>query len=357
MEPGGLIPAADAIPIAAGWFRLLLLATFALHLLAMNAMLGGGVMALALSLQRDRQPQAPPVEHDLARKIPFAVALTVNLGVPPLLFLSVLYGNLLYTSAVLMAVWWLAIFLVTMAAYYAAYVYDFKFAALGRVRTLVIGLAVLCLLTVAFVLSNSMTLMLNPPAWMAYFDNPHGTHWNLAEPTLWPRYLHFVLASLAVGGLGVAALGAWRRRRGDGGGRELIRLGLSWFIWASLAQMADGLWFLLSLPQGIMLLYLGGSGPHTAVLWLGVGLGVAGLVLASKGRVGPALGATLATVVLMVVTRDLLRAAYLKPHFNPESLSVTGQASPALAFLVALVLGAVLIFWLLRLAAGAGRES
>lgn len=357
MDPGSLVPAADSIPIAAGWFRLLLLATFVLHLLAMNAMLGGSVMALALSLKGGAQAAPPALEHDLARKIPVAVALTVNLGVPPLLFLSVLYGNLLYTSAVLMAVWWLAIFLVTMAAYYAAYVYDLKFAALGRGRSLVIGLAVLCLLLVAFILSNSMTLMLKPQSWTAYFSNPHGTHWNLAEPTLWPRYLHFVLASLAVGGLGAAFLGSWRRRRGDGGGKELVRLGLSWFIWASLAQMADGLWFLLSLPQEIMMMFLGGSGAHTAVLWLGVALGVAGLVLASKGRVAPALGATLATVVLMVITRDLLREAYLSPYFSPESLPVTGQVSPALAFLAALVLGSVLIFWLLRLAANAGRES
>ncbi len=355
MEPGNLIPAADAIPIAVGWFRLLLLAGFTLHLLAMNAMLGGGVMALVLSLKDGGQ--APPAEHDLAQKIPFAVALTVNLGVPPLLFLQVLYGNLIYVSAVLMAVWWLAIFLLAMAAYYAAYVYDFKFAALGRARSLVIGLGVLCLLAVGFIFSNSLSLMLKPSTWTVYFSNPHGTFWNTAEPTLWPRYLHFVLGSLAVGGLGLALLGAWRNRRGNPQGRGLIRLGVSWFIWASLAQMADGLWFLLSLPREIMLLFLGGSAAHTSLLWLGAALGVVALVLASKGRVGPAVGATLATLVLMVITRDLLREAYLRPYFSPESLPVTGQASPALAFLVALVIGSALIFWLLRLAAGAGKES
>lgn len=357
MDPAGLIPAADSIPIAAGWFRLLLSASFILHLLAMNVMLGGAMIALAQAVKGAGQQGALSPEHAIAAKLPFTIALTVNLGVPPLLFLQVLYGNLLYTSAVVMAAWWLSIFLLAMAAYYAAYVYDFKFAVLGWVRTLVIGLAVLCLLVVAFVFSNSMTLMLKPPSWTAYFGNPHGTHWNLAEPTLWPRYLHFVLASLAVGGLGLAGLGSWRRRRGDTGGKELVRVGLDWFIWGTLAQMAAGLWFLLSLPQEIMLLFLGGSGPHTALLWLGVAMGVSALVLASKSRVPLALAATMATVVLMALTRDLLRSAYLKPFFDPESLTVTGQASPALVFLAALIVGSILIFWLLRLAVGAGKES
>ncbi|MCA1905549.1 MAG: hypothetical protein LDL11_03035 [Desulfarculus sp.] len=357
MDPGSLIPAADAIPIAAGWFRLLLLATFVLHLLAMNAMLGGAVIALAQALGGEGQPRVPPTEQAIAVKLPFTIALTVNLGVPPLLFLQVHYGNLLYTSAVLMAAWWLSIFVLAMVAYYAAYVYDFRLASLGRVRTLVIGLAVLCLLAVAFVFSNSMTLMLKPTAWTAYFANPRGTNLNLADPTLWPRYLHFVLASLAVGGLGLAGLGSWRRRRGDLGGKELVRVGLNWFIWGTLAQMADGLWFLLSLPQEIMLLFLGGSVSHTALLWLGVAMGVGALVLASKGRVPPAAAAALGTVVLMALTRDLLRAAYLKPFFSPEGLPVTAQASPALVFLAALIVGSILIFWLLRLAAGAGKES
>ncbi|MFH1060454.1 MAG: hypothetical protein V1797_17460 [Pseudomonadota bacterium] len=357
MEPASLIPAADTIPIAAGWFRLLLLATFVLHLLAMNAMLGGGAIALIHSLTGLGKGRAPGADQAISRKLPFAIALAVNLGVPPLLFLQVLYGNLVYVSAVLMAVGWLSIFLLAMAAYYAAYIYDFKFTALGRARSLVIGLAVLLLLAVAFVFTNSMTLMLKPAAWAAYFANPHGAIWNLAEPTLWPRYLHFVLASLAVGGLGLALLGAWRVKRGKAGAGDLVRLGLAWFTWATLAQAADGLWFLFSLPQEIMLLFLGQSGLHTAVLWLAVALAGAALWLAGKGRAWATAGAFLAAVVLMVITRDLVRRAYLQPYFSPDSLSVTGQSSPAWVFLACLAAGVAVIFWLLRLAAGAVKES
>lgn len=36
-----IIPQPDTIPVGWGWFQFLLLLTFPLHLLAMNAMLGG----------------------------------------------------------------------------------------------------------------------------------------------------------------------------------------------------------------------------------------------------------------------------------------------------------------------------
>ena len=44
------IPSADTIPVAWGWFQFLLLLTFPLHLLAMNAMVGGLAIALSLVL-------------------------------------------------------------------------------------------------------------------------------------------------------------------------------------------------------------------------------------------------------------------------------------------------------------------
>lgn len=58
MDQSSLIPPPEAIPLAAGWLRWLSLATFLLHLLAINLMLGGGIMALAHSL---REPPAPPI--------------------------------------------------------------------------------------------------------------------------------------------------------------------------------------------------------------------------------------------------------------------------------------------------------
>lgn len=358
MNVGELIPLADAIPVPAGWFHVLLLATFVLHLLAMNAMLGGAVIALTQSLRPGGLlPEHHGPDHDIAKKLPYTVAMTVNLGVPPLLFLQVIYGHFVYVSSLLMAVWWVSVFLLAMAAYYAAYIYDFKFAALMRARWVVIGLAVLCLLAVGFIFTNNMTLMLEPQAWASYFANPKGTLWNLGEPTLAPRYLHFVIASLAVGGLAVALLGAWQEKKGRAEADRLVRLGLAWFTWGTLAQLADGVWFLLAQPQEIMLAFLGLSGLHTAVLWGGVAVALVAVGLAMKRRVWAAAGATVVTVTLMVAARDLVRLARLAPHFRPEDLVVAPQYSPALVFLGSLVVGLAAVIWMLKQAAQAGKES
>ena len=107
MDASGLIPLPDPIPVPWGWFKVLLILTFVLHLVLMNLMLGGGLLALFRLLRGG----SPPRE---ARSLPILVALTINLGVPPLLFLQVLFGHLFYTSSVLMAVWWISIIPVLM---------------------------------------------------------------------------------------------------------------------------------------------------------------------------------------------------------------------------------------------------
>jgi hypothetical protein len=160
-----------------------------------------------------------------------------------------------------------------------------------------------------------------------------------------------------VGGLALALLGAWQEKRGRAESGRLVDLGLAWFIWGTLAQLADGVWFLLAQPQEIMLAFLGLSGPHTAVLWGGVAAALAAVGLAMKRRVWGAAGAVVATVTLMVVVRDLLRLDRLAPYFHPGDLTVAPQYSPALVFLGSLVLGLGVIIWMLKQAAQAGRES
>lgn len=354
MDPATLIPSPEAIPLTANWLRWLLLITFLLHLLAMNLLLGGSIMALAHSL---KGAPGPGLDHDIALKLPYTLAFTVNLGVPPFLFLQLLYGQFIYTSSVLMAAWWMWLFLVVMAAYYAAYVYDFKFAALGRARVLVIGLAVACLLFAAFLLTNNSTLMLSPATWAAHLDHPSGGLLNWGEPSLWPRYLHFVLGSLAVAGLGLALWGRWQQGHGQARGQDLTRQGLAWFSVATLAQLAGGAWFLLALPAPIMRLFIGADLGYTLTLWAGVAAALAALLLARGRRPLGAALALLAALALMVITRDQLRQAFLSPYFSIQQLPVEPQYGPALMFAVCLGLGLAALAWLLKIAAQARRES
>ena len=101
------IPTPDTIPVAWGYFQFLLLLTFPLHVLLMNAMLGSGIIALVNSFGRDGD--AVQWERQNSRRLPFLIAFTVNMGVPPFLFIQTLYGQFIYTSSILMAVFWLSI--------------------------------------------------------------------------------------------------------------------------------------------------------------------------------------------------------------------------------------------------------
>ncbi len=60
------------------------------------------------------------------------------------------------------------------------------------------------MLYIAFIFVNNNTLALVPYRWSVYFERPGGMNLNLREPTLWPRYLHFIVAAIAIGALGRA---------------------------------------------------------------------------------------------------------------------------------------------------------
>jgi hypothetical protein len=355
MDPAALIPDALPIPVAWGWFYAFLLLTFVLHLLVMNIMLGSSIIALVHHLRG--RAETDPLTHDIAQKLPFTIAFAVNFGVAPLLFLQVLYGQFLYTSSVLMAVYWLAVVGLVIVAYLSAYLYDFKYASLGALKTVLLLVVTLCLLATAFIYTNNMTLMLNPETWTGYFDAPGGTLLNLGDRTLIPRYLHFVIASMAVAGLFIALIWSRKANRGETGAQRWVRHGMTWFAYASIAQIAVGLWFLVALPQPILLLFMGGSNLHTTVLLVGVSLAVLTVITAMRQKVYLTTGLLTVTVSLMVFQRDLVRDAYLSPYFDVSAREVTGESLPLILFVITLAAGLIIVAWMLKLAAEAGKEA
>ena len=120
-----VIPLADPLPQPAPAWLLwaLLQLTFFLHLLAMNVVLGGSILALHWRLSRRTDSATPRAEvvAAFARALPVAVAAAVTFGVAPLLFVQVLYGRVFFTSSILMAWWWLAVVPLVVFAYSGAY--------------------------------------------------------------------------------------------------------------------------------------------------------------------------------------------------------------------------------------------
>lgn len=342
-----LIPATDLIQVPWPVFMALLLLVLPIHLLLMNAMLGATGFALFGRLHPD--PAAHRMAQYLGRVLPVLVALAVNFGVAALLFVQVLYGHMLYTSSILMGVFWLSVIALVMTAYFAVYHFDFRLEKIGRRACWSAALALVLFLVVPFFFTNNMTLMLRPETWTAYFKNPGGTLLNLSDPTLWPRYLHMVTGALAIGSLFVAAFGRLYIEKRDPQAAALaVRTGLKLFAWLTVVQIVLGLIFLILLPQEVRALFMGKSLPATLIFLAAFALALVAVAQAFRARLGSTAVFAVVVVVLMTFMRSWVRMGYLHPEFTLDRLELVPQYSPLVLFLATLLVGAALLVWLVR---------
>lgn len=340
------IPHPDTIPVAWGWFQFLLLLTFPLHLLAMNAMVGGLIIGVYQHFKCG-QVRAR-LAHRIAVLLPLVIAFTVNFGVAPLLFSQVLYGHFFYASSILMASFWLAVIPILILAYYGAYIYDFRFQQLAGAGRWLALLVLLMLLVIGYFFSNNMLLMLLPERFAEYFGRMDGTMLASADPSFLPRYLHMMLGALAVGGLFVALAGRYRAERDPELAALAERVGLKAFFWGTAANILVGFWFLLVLPRETMLLFMGRNMPATVCFTLALILTVGMLVVAWKRKLWLTVGHAVAMVYLMAFMRAWLRSEYLREVFNLGQLQVVPEYSPMLFFFAVLLFGIGCIVWMLK---------
>ena len=381
------VPFLDPLPLPGpAWLLSALLAlTFTLHIVPMNLVLGGSIIAVAARLRGRRDPKAAALAGLIARAMPVVFAAAVTLGVAALLFLQVLYGRVFFAGAVLLAVPWLLIVPLLIVAYYGAYWassqvgHDQAAGALresgGRGHELprtagvavaapsaapaVAGTALVAVLVmaVAFIQANVMGLLLRPQAFQAmFFANASGVRLNLADPTLAPRFLHVLVGAIAVAGLAVSIGGLLVRNRQQDLGPWMIRHGALWCAGATIVNIVPGFWWLAALPSEMLLQFMGRD--LGATLWLAAGV-VAGLAaighiipagMAKNPRVlvAGAAGSLILTIVCMVAVRDIARRASLGPDTLPPAAWVEPQWGAIALFLALLVAALGLVWWMAR---------
>lgn len=334
-----LVPIPDPIPVSWIWFEGLNILTFAIHIALANILVGGGLLTLYLRLRNGENATISPVTD----RLPTMFALTVNFGVAPLLFLQVLYGHFFYVSATLSAAWWLSIIALLILGYYAFYINQHRQKALPPKGTSFLGAGTVMTLLVAFILTSVMTMMASPDVWQEYFNNPHGTILNLLEPVFLPRFLHFLMASFALGGLFMALLARFGR-----GTQEGLKIGMDTFAGATILQMAAGVWWFLALDKPVQLFFMN-SIPAMGVLLLAVALTLPALSAGLAKKPVAAACWTMATILAMSGVRAITRNVDLAPYFSPTDLNVTGEVSPLILFLVSLIIGLVVLAYMLRI--------
>lgn len=343
MQP--IIPSADTIPVAWGWFQFLLLLTFPLHLLAMNAMVGG--LAIGVVQHFRGGDSRRRLAHRIAIILPLVIAFAVNFGVAPLLFLQVLYGHFVYTSSILMGLFWIAVVPILIVAYYGAYLYDFKFKGLGAAGKWLALAVLLLLFCIGYFFSNNMLLMSLPERFSEYFQHRDGSLLVSGQSEFLPRYLHMMTGALAVGGLFVALLGRFRAKAAPELAAHASAVGMKTFFFMTIVNVGVGTWYLTSLPKQQMLLFMGRDLAATICFIIALLLVIGVLVSSFRQQLTTTLIGTVVLVYLMSFLRSWLRTDMLADYFNLSQLQVAPQYSSMFLFLICLAGGVVCVGWLI----------
>jgi hypothetical protein len=361
-------PAVDPIPLPAPvWLlKLLHVVTLSLHFVAVEMLLGGLLLAVILSMFSN-SPLSLVTARALARRLTVVMTYVINLGVPPLLFAQVLYGRALYTSSVLIGVYWISIIPILMLTYWLLYRFSARLEA-GKSAWWV-GFGAWCLAGfIARLLSTNMTLMLRPEAWRSmYSASAMGAYLPTGDPTTEPRWLMMMAGGLFIGGLWLLYLAS---RSTFTAAEKSFIAGVGGKVAAAfgLVYLAAGLWA-ASVQPDVVKAGLMGSSAYPLYKFAGfAGYGwlalvvVAVLVSAFAGFGKIAAGwiswtaVLLATLleIMLVVYRDGVRdLSLLSKNYDVWNRVVVTNWSVVGLFLVLFVAGLGVVAWLVSVVARA----
>jgi hypothetical protein len=362
-------PAVDPIPLPAPvWLlKLLHIVTLSLHFVAVEMLLGGLLLAVLLSLF-GKSSHSHVAARSLAKRMTVVMTFVINLGVPPLLFAQVLYGRALYTSSVLIGVYWISIILLLMLLYRLLY----RFSALLDAGKLAWPAGLLAWLLAGFVarlFSTNMTLMLRPEAWREmYSASAAGRFLPTGDPTLTPRWLLMLAGGLFIAGLWLVYLSARstftaeeKKFLAGFGGKVAAVCGVVYLLaglWANSVQPAAVKALLAAPPEGYGFYRYYALGGYAWLLLVAVAVllaAFAGIAKVAANWMAWA-GALVALLVeiTFVVYRDAVRDLTLfSKGYNVWDRVVVTNWSVVSLFLLLFVAGLGVIGWLVSVVARA----
>jgi hypothetical protein len=330
---------------------LLLLFAFLLHLLAVNVVVGGGVVATWAAWTGRRggrggsqQPPAPwqrTLSVEFGRLLPIAALVAVVLGIVPLLLLQRRYGPLLPTVLILLPTAWLTI--VALAA--AGYV-GYGPRATTKVARAVRWGSVAVALATAWIATADIALISRPDLYAAVSRGDWSVHALMGSADVWPRFFHFLVGSLALAGMTVGLFGEIRSRSGDALGVAMREWGVRMFVGATVVQLAVGLWYLSSLPAQVTELLLDANAPDALLLAAGISFGIIAILAARRSLLlaGLALAVCLSD---MVMVRQRVRTLALEPYVQ-NALPAGYQGAMLVALVVFALVVAGVLAWVVQ---------
>lgn len=188
------------LPAHPEFLKLAIVFLFLLHILFVNLMIGGSLFAVIYEYLGIKKPDYDRLAREIASTITVNKSLAVVLGVAPLLTINVLYTMYFYSANALTGVAWTMVIPLVSAAFLLGYAHKYTWDKMAGQKGLhlVLGAsATLLFLIVPLIFLSNINLMLFPERWMEV----RGWLSTLIMPNVFPRYLHFLLACIAVSGL------------------------------------------------------------------------------------------------------------------------------------------------------------
>lgn len=296
--------------------------SFLVHILFVNLMVGGTLLTFLSQLKGLKEPDYDTLAHEIAKTITVNKSMAVVMGVAPLLAINTLYTVYFYSANALTGLFWISIIPLVTVAFLLTYPHKYLWDKLKDNKGLhisMIGVAAGIFLFIPLIFLTNINLMLYPEKW----GSVQGFASALFLQNVFPRYFHFIFASLAATGLFLFYYFGRKEFRFEEKFTTLDRYEVrkrmySLAFMATLLQFVAGPLVLLTLPSKAI------SWSLILVIGFGASLGLISLVWMWKGLTGPKeeigkdflkVTVTLGfVVVLMGSGRHIVRANALNPH-------------------------------------------
>lgn len=178
----------------------LLVLLFLWHILFVNLMLGGSLLTVAFQIIGRRRPDFDVLAREVAGTVTVNKSLAVVMGVGPLLAINVAYTVYFYSANALTGAAWMSLVPLITLAFLITYLHKYTWDRLAGAPGLHLAIGMVgagLFLVIPLVFLANINLMLFPGRWLEV----QGFWSALSLPNVWPRYFHFLTASVAISAL------------------------------------------------------------------------------------------------------------------------------------------------------------
>lgn len=178
----------------------ILVVSFLVHILFVNLMVGGSLLTLWSQIKGLKNKEYDILAHEIAATITVNKSIAVVMGIAPLLSINVLYTVYFYSANSLTGLMWIAVIPLVTVAFLLTYLHKYTWKLLENnkaVHISILGVAVVIFLFIPFIFLTNINLMLFPEKWALI----KGFFSAMTLPNVFPRYFHFIFASLSITGL------------------------------------------------------------------------------------------------------------------------------------------------------------